>query len=92
MFEASSPMPPALAGRANRGAGFVPLPGIDFRELLGVLWRGKLIIALSMCVALGLAAAAMLVVPYKYTATTQILIDPMDLRASQNEGNGRCRS
>ena len=85
MFEASSPMPPALAGRANRGAGFVPLPGIDFRELLGVLWRGKLIIALSMCVALGLAAAAMLVVPYKYTATTQILIDPMDLRASQNE-------
>ena len=78
-------MPPALAGRADRGAGFAPLPGIDFRELLGVLWRGKLIIALSMCVALGLAAAAMLIVPYKYTATTQILIDPLDLRASQNE-------
>jgi len=85
MFEASSPMPPALAGRADRGAPFAPLPGIDFQELLGVLWRGKWIIALSMCVALGLAALAVLVVPYKYTATTQILIDPLDLRASQNE-------
>ena len=33
-------------------------------------------------IAVGLAAAFVLLVPHKYTATTQILIDPMDLRGA----------
>src|ERR1700731_4834145 len=36
----------------------------------------------STMIAVGLAAAFVLLVPHKYTATTQILIDPMDLRGA----------
>jgi len=82
MFEASSHMPSAVVSRRDLSLGFASLPPIDVRKLWSVLWRGKITILLSMIVAVGLAAAFVLLAPHKYTATTQILIDPMDLRAA----------
>jgi polysaccharide biosynthesis transport protein len=85
MFEASSHMPSAVVSRRDLSLGFASLPPIDVQKIWSVLWRGKITILLSMIVAVGLAAAFVLLVPHKYTATTQILIDPMDLRAAQND-------
>ena len=85
MFEASSHMPSAVVSRRDLSLGFASLPPIDVRKIGSVLWRGKITILLSTIVAVGLAALFVLLVPHKYTATTQILIDPTDLRAVQND-------
>jgi uncharacterized protein involved in exopolysaccharide biosynthesis/Mrp family chromosome partitioning ATPase len=86
MFEASRYPPSAFAAESNRGAPSAPAPGtIDIQKLWSTLWAGKWIIALTTVGAVLLAAAFVLLAPHKYTATTQILIDPMDLRASQTE-------
>jgi uncharacterized protein involved in exopolysaccharide biosynthesis/Mrp family chromosome partitioning ATPase len=85
MFEASSHMPSTAVSRRDLGLGFASLPPIDVQKIWSVLWRGKTTILLSTMVAVGLAALFVLLVPHKYTATTQILIDPTDLRAVQND-------
>ena len=85
MFEASSHMPSTVVSRRDLSLGFASLPPIDVRKIWSVLWRGKITILLSTMVAVALAAAFVLLVPHKYTATTQILIDPMDLRAAQTD-------
>jgi len=82
MFEASSHMPSTVVSRRDLSLGFASLPPIDVQKIWSVLWRGKITILLSMLIAVGLAAAFVLLVPHKYTATTQILIDPMDLRGA----------
>ena len=83
MFEASSHMSSTMVAR--RDLSFASLPPIDVRKIWSVLWRGKITILLSTVVAVALAAAFVLLVPHKYTATTQILIDPMDLRGAQTD-------
>lgn len=85
MFEASSHMPSAVVSRRDLSLGFASLPPIDVRKIWSVLWRGKITILLSTIIAVGLAALFVLLAPHKYTATTQILIDPTDLRAVQND-------
>jgi succinoglycan biosynthesis transport protein ExoP len=85
MFEASSHMPSTVASRRDLSLGIASVPPIDVQKIWSVLWRGKFTILLSMMVAVGMAAAFVLLAPHKYTATTQILIDPMDLRAAQND-------
>src|SRR6202795_123679 len=85
MFEASSDLPSAVVSRRDLSLGFASLPPIDVQKIWTVLWRGKITILLSTMVAVGLAALFVLLVPHKYTATTQILIDPMDLRAAQSD-------
>src|SRR5580693_6830746 len=85
MFEASSHMPSTVVSRRDLSLGFASLPPIDVQKIWSVLWRGKITILLSTMVAVGLAAAFVLLVPHKYTATTQILIDPMDLRGAQSD-------
>src|ERR1700726_2673069 len=85
MFEASSHMPSAVVSRRDLSLGFASLPPIDVRKIWSGLWRGKITILLSTIVAVGLAALFVILVPHKYTATTQILIDPTDLRAVQND-------
>ena len=85
MFEASSHMPSAVVSRRDLSLGFASLPPIDVKKIWSILWRGKTTILLSTMVAVGLAALFVLLVPHKYTATTQILIDPTDLRAVQND-------
>src|SRR5580692_4706056 len=82
MFEASSHMPSTVVSRRDLSLGFASLPAIDVQKIWSVLWRGKITILLSTMIAVGLAAAFVLLVPHKYTATTQILIDPMDLRGA----------
>ena len=82
MFEASSHMPSTVVSRRDLSLGFASLPPIDVQKIWSVLWRGKITILLSTIVAVGLAALFVLLVPHKYTATTQILIDPMDLRGA----------
>src|SRR5580693_5513763 len=85
MFEASSHMPSTVVSRRDLSLGFASLPPIDVQKIWSILWRGKITILLSTMVAVGLAALFVLLVPHKYTATTQILIDPTDLRAVQND-------
>src|SRR5579864_304504 len=85
MFEASSHMPSAVVSRRDLSPGFASLPAIDVKKIWSVLWRGKITILLSTVAAVGLAALFVLMAPHKYTATTQILIDPTDLRAVQND-------
>src|SRR5579864_8956418 len=85
MFEASSHMPSAVVSRRDLSPGFAALPAIDVKKIWSVLWRGKITIVLSTVAAVGLAALFVLMVPHRYTATTQILIDPTDLRAMQND-------
>src|SRR5580704_17095108 len=82
MFEASSHMPSTVVARRDVSLGFASLPPIDVQKIWSVLWRGKITILLSTMIAVALAAAFVLLVPHKYTATTQILIDPMDLRGA----------
>jgi succinoglycan biosynthesis transport protein ExoP len=85
MFEVSSHMPSAVVSRRDLSLGFAALPPIDVKKIWSVLWRGKITILLSTMVAVALAVAFVLLAPHKYTATTQILIDPMDLRAAQSD-------
>jgi polysaccharide biosynthesis transport protein len=85
MFEASSHMPSVVVSRRDLSPGFAALPAIDVKKIGSVLWRGKITIVLSTVAAVGLAALFVLMVPHRYTATTQILIDPTDLRAMQND-------
>src|SRR5580700_9508135 len=85
MFEVSSHMPSAAVARRDLSLGFASLPPIDVKKIWSVLWRGKITILLSTMVAVALAAAFVLLTPHKYTATTQILIDPMDLRGAQSD-------
>jgi uncharacterized protein involved in exopolysaccharide biosynthesis len=85
MFEVSSHMPSAAVARRDLSLGFASLPPIDVKKIRSVLWRGKITILLSTMVAVALAVAFVLLTPHKYTATTQILIDPMDLRGAQSD-------
>jgi len=84
MFDAPGYSQSAVARRADF-APPLPFAELDFNRLCSVLWQGKTTILLSVVAALGLAMLFVLYVPHKYTATTQILIDPTDLRAVQND-------
>ena len=84
MFEASGyGQSAAVERRRDVAPGFGAVGDFDLGRLWSVLWNGKGTILLSIVVALLLAAAFVLLAPRKYTATTQILMDPMDLRAAQ---------
>jgi succinoglycan biosynthesis transport protein ExoP len=85
MFEAPSYMPSAVARPSDVAPPFAPLAAIDFHRICTILWRGKFTILLTTAAALIAAALYVLLVPYKYTATTQILVDPMELHAVANE-------
>lgn len=85
MFEAPGYAPTAVAERSDAAPGFGILDEFDFRKFWSVLWRGKWIILLTTLAALGLAVGFVKLVPHRYTATTQILVDPMDLRAAQSD-------
>ncbi len=85
MFEAPRPVESAAAGRDNTGLGPSPLAQMDFRGILLLVRRGKKTIFWTTAASLLLMAVFILAVPYRYTATTQILIDPTDLRAVGSE-------
>jgi succinoglycan biosynthesis transport protein ExoP len=53
-------------------------------EILAVLWRRRLWIALGMLAGLLAAVAFLALVPSRYMAVAQLLIDPNDLRVMDN--------
>jgi succinoglycan biosynthesis transport protein ExoP len=83
MFEAPGYAQTVVAGRGDAAPGFNSTGDFDLGKFWSVLWRGKWIILLTTLAALGAAVAFIKLVPHQYTATTQILIDPMDLRGAQ---------
>ncbi len=72
---ARAPIVPALG----------PFVAIDARQIWKDIWNGKITILLSILAALGLAALVVAIVPFKYTAVAQILIDPMELNGAPHE-------
>jgi uncharacterized protein involved in exopolysaccharide biosynthesis/Mrp family chromosome partitioning ATPase len=85
MFEAPRQIRSATVATAELGGGGAPLPQIDFGKIALLLLRGWATILASMVVALVLAVAFIALTPQEYTAVTQILIDPSDLRAVGND-------
>jgi polysaccharide biosynthesis transport protein len=81
MFEASRQVRSASTIPDAAALGPPPLAQIDFRSLWSLLRRGQSTILVTMVAALLLMAQVVLAVPHRYTATTQILIDPTDLHA-----------
>jgi uncharacterized protein involved in exopolysaccharide biosynthesis len=85
MFEAPSQFRSAVVGSGNVAVGLAPLSQLDLHKALSRLWRGRGTILLTTLAALMLAVMFVVLAPHQYTATTQILIDPTDLRAVGNE-------
>jgi succinoglycan biosynthesis transport protein ExoP len=85
MFEAPRQIQSAFVATGDTPIGFGSLAGIDFQRVLSVIWRGKTTILWTTAAALLMALLFVLVVPHRYTAVTQILIDPTDLRAVGND-------
>ena len=85
MFEAPRQIQSTLAGTADDAVGPAPVLAIDLHRIWSVLWRGKTPILWTTAASLLLAVLVVLVVPYRFTAATQILIDPTDLHAVGNE-------
>ena len=85
MFEAPRQIQSTLAGTADDAVGPAPVLAIDLHRIWSVLWRGKTTILWTTAASLLLAVLVVLVVPYRFTAATQILIDPTDLHAVGNE-------
>ena len=85
MFEAPRQVKSAVIAGAEPPAA--QPAQIDFLKMGATLWRGRAIILGATIVALLLAVVFVLVAPQRYTAVTEILIDPVDLRAVANEAS-----
>ena len=79
MFEAPRQFQPAFAGRRSHSLVSAPASGFDLQQAMRQIWRGKTTVLITTAAALLLAALFIVLVPHKYTAVTQILIDPTDL-------------
>jgi uncharacterized protein involved in exopolysaccharide biosynthesis/Mrp family chromosome partitioning ATPase len=87
MFEAPRQIRSAVVGPGDVTFGIASVAEVDFRRIWSVIWQGKNTILFTTAVALALTFLLILVLPHKYTAVTQILIDPTDLRAVGNEAS-----
>ncbi len=85
MFEAPRQLQTAPAGNGDITVGLAPVAGIDLRRILSVIWRGKATILATTAASLLMAVLFVLVVPPRFTAVTQILIDPTDFHAVGND-------
>jgi len=85
MFEATRHDRTAIAGPADISVGFAPAAQFDMQRVLTAIWQGKATILSTTAVSLLMAALFVAVVPHRYTADTQILIDPTDFRAVGND-------
>lgn len=84
MSEASQITP----GNFASGGGSIsasPLHSIDAVRFLTALWRGRTAILCATAASLFLGGLFLLFAPRQFTAVTEILIEPMDLRAVANE-------
>ncbi|MGC1777518.1 MAG: Wzz/FepE/Etk N-terminal domain-containing protein [Xanthobacteraceae bacterium] len=85
MFETPRQIGSAVVGHGSVAVGATPLAQPDLGKIGSALWRGRATILLTTIAALALAALFIVLAPREYTAATQILIDPTDLRAVGNE-------
>ena len=86
MFETPRQIRSAVVGDGNVTVPLAPLAQqLDINKLAATLWAGRATILSWTIGALVLAALFIALVPKEYTAATQILIDPTDLRAVGNE-------
>src|ERR1700761_4016581 len=85
MFETPRQIRSAVVGDGNVAVPLPPLAQLDLGKVGAALWAGRATILLTTIGALFLAAAFIALAPTEYTAATQILIDPTDLRAVGNE-------
>jgi polysaccharide biosynthesis transport protein len=85
MFEAPRQVPSAVLSGAEPPAASPAQ--IDLLKIGATLWRGRATILGTTIAALLLAVVFVLVAPHRYTAVTEILIDPVDLRAVANEAS-----
>lgn len=85
MFEAPRPARTAAVGAADVAIGIPSDDGMDYQKILSVLWRGKTTILATIAASLLIAVLFVVLVPHRYTAVTQIIIDPTDLRAVSND-------
>ena len=84
MFEAPPPVESAAPASVAVPAAAAPAE-IDFAKICSTLWHGRATILATTVAALLLAAVFVLIAPHRFTASTEILIDPVDLRAMANE-------
>jgi polysaccharide biosynthesis transport protein len=87
MFEASRQVGSTLTATDAAGPAPSPVAPIDFRSLWSLIRRGQTTVLWTTAAALLLMVLVVLVAPHRYTATTQILIDPTDLHAVGNDLN-----
>jgi succinoglycan biosynthesis transport protein ExoP len=85
MFEASRQIKSAFVGGGNLAVGQPPYSKIDFRKFWSAIWQGRMTIFITTAGMLVLALMFGALAPREYTAMTEILIDPSDLRAVGNE-------
>lgn len=83
MFEAPRQFRSAML--ANAELPVAQPAGIDLRQIGATLWRGRMTILWTIAACLLLALLFELVAPHRYTAMTEILIEPVDLRAVAND-------
>lgn len=62
-----------------------PPAGIDLLKICSTLWRGRMTILWTIAACLVLAALFAITAPHRFTAATEILIEPVDLRGVANE-------
>jgi polysaccharide biosynthesis transport protein len=91
MFEAPRQIRTAVVGNGNYTV-VPPYSKIDFAKFWSVIWQGKLTILGSTLAALALALLFVTFAPREYTAVTQILIDPTDLRTVGSDANANLMS
>jgi uncharacterized protein involved in exopolysaccharide biosynthesis/Mrp family chromosome partitioning ATPase len=85
MFEAPRQIKSAAAGAGDVAVGFDSFPGLDIQKFWSAVWRGKTTILWTTAASLLVAVLVVVLVPHRYTADTQILIDPTDLHAVGSE-------
>jgi polysaccharide biosynthesis transport protein len=83
MFEAPRQFKSAVL--VNADAAAVAAADIDLGKIGSTLWQGRTTILASAAVALFAAVLFVVAAPHRFTAVTEILIEPTDLRAVANE-------
>jgi polysaccharide biosynthesis transport protein len=83
MFEAPRQFKSAVV--VNADAAAFPAADIDLGKIWSTLWQGRTTILATAAVALFAAALFVVAAPHRFTAVTEILIEPTDLRAVANE-------
>ncbi len=83
MFEAPRPYNSAALASAELPA--IPSSSVDLLKLCATLWRGRMTIVSAVVACLAAAALFVLVAPHRFTAVTEMLIEPADLRGVAND-------